>query len=84
MDFVFFSVRGATEEAGTAGDEVEAVAAAKVATYVRNLMHIYVYICAEAGIVGDNEVEATAAARWSRTKVIYIHLHVHLYRYTSK
>ena len=29
MDYLFFSVRGAREEAGTAGDEVEAVAAAK-------------------------------------------------------
>ena len=35
MDF-FFTMRGAREEAGTGGDEVEAEAAAKVVTYVRN------------------------------------------------
>ena len=41
MDYMFFSVSGAREEARTAGDEVEAVAAAKMVTYVRTLMHIY-------------------------------------------
>ena len=39
-DYLFFFVRGAREEAGTSGDEVEAVAAAKVVTYVRKVIHI--------------------------------------------
>ena len=47
MEYLFFSVRGAREEAGT---------------------------------VGDNEVEAKAAAKWSRTDVIHIHIYRLLYR----
>ena len=39
-DYLFFFARGAREEAGTSGDEVEAVAAAKVVTYVRKVIHI--------------------------------------------
>ena len=39
---IYFSlVRGAREKAGTVGDEVEAVAAAKVVTYVRTYIFIY-------------------------------------------
>ena len=74
--------RGAREETDTVGDEVEAVAAANVVTYVRKLMHIYLYIYTEAGIVGDNEIEATAAAKRSRTDAISIHQYPHLYRYS--
>ena len=75
MDYMFFSVSGAREEARTAGDEVEAVAAAKMVTYVRTLMQIYLYIYTEAGIVDDNEVEATTVAMWSHTYVIYTPIH---------
>ena len=57
-------MRGAREEACTVGDKVETVAAAKVVTYV--CVYI-IYIQTEAGTVGDNEVEAIAAAKWSRT-----------------
>ena len=35
MDYLFFSVRGAREEAGTVGDEIEAIARAKMVSYVR-------------------------------------------------
>ena len=45
MGYLFFSGHGAREEAGTAGDEIEAVAAAKVVTYGRKFIHIYLYIC---------------------------------------
>ena len=34
----------------------------------------------EAGIVGDNEVEAIADAKWSRTDEIDIHIYTHIYR----
>ena len=32
----------------------------------------------EAGTVGDNQVEAIAAAKWSRTDVIYTHTHIYI------
>ena len=64
---------GARDEAGTVGDEVEAVATSKVVAYVRK----YIFIYTQAGTVGDNEVEAIAAVKRSCTDVIYI------YRYTD-
>ena len=35
-----------------------------------------IYIYTEAGTVGDNEVEAIAAAKWSRTDEIYMHISI--------
>ena len=63
---------GARDEAGTVGDEVEAVATSKVVTYVRK----YIFIFTQAGTVGDNEVETIAAAKWSRTDVVYIDCYI--------
>ena len=41
-------------------------------------MHLYIYTHTGAGTIGDNEVEAITAAKWSRTDVIYIHIYTHI------
>ena len=66
MGYLFFSGHGAREEAGTAGDEIEAVAAAKVVTYGRKFIHIYLYICTEA------RSSATTKSRQQRLRSGYV------------
>ena len=38
-------------------------------------MHLYIYTHTGAGTIGDNELEAITAVKWSRTDVIYIHIY---------
>ena len=86
-----FSVRGIRKEAGTAGDETNSRQKRRQNGYVRTkyrytYMNIYTgmeYLFfsvrgarEEAGTVGDNEVEAIAAAKWSRTDEIYMHISI--------
>ena len=53
-----------------------------VVTYVRKQIHTYIRTPKQASSARNNDVEAVAAAKWSRTWVIYTRYAPNIYVYT--